>query len=268
MAHLTSSIKPWVPLVCAVLAGCYSGISWAADMPSAGLPELNWPTIQWPTAARRFSIANTMSVQGVPMQLHGFTSTLPPHELIAHLQKIYGDQLVKTQQTTDTVLLGKQEGNGYFLNFRIKPAANLSGSQGEVSVAPLAPVPAYAQQFVRDQRWWNQHLPYGYRLLQHQVSVDLKQQALYLIIHAHASVADMRRVLTRALMHQGLQPDSGGQDSNSASVPIYFNPSNSLPPSYRSLDGHALNGVVTIHPHSQGSHSAIVNIVYTRSLHP
>jgi hypothetical protein len=268
MAHFTASIKQWVALVCAVMTSCCPGISWAADTLSADLPELNWPTIQWPAAAGRFSIANTLAVQGVPMQLHGFISPLSPHELIAHLQKNYGDQLVKTQQTTDTVLLGKQEGNGFFLNFRIKPAANSSGSQGEVSVAPLAPVPAYAQQFARDQRWWNRHLPYGYRLLQHQVSLDPKQQALYLVIHASASVADMRRVLMRALTHQGLQPGAGGQDSKTDSGPIYFNPADSLPPSYRSLDGHALHGAVTIHPHSQGSHSAIVNIVFTRRLNP
>lgn len=242
--------------------GCVS--AWAA----APLPAVTWPTVQWPPGVRNFPIAHTLSVQGMPMHVQGFTSNYSPRELMARLQQQYANQLVSTQQSTDTYLLGKQEGQDYFLNFRIKPAAGSSGSQGEASITPMLPNLAYINQFKNDMQWWSRELPGNYRLLQHQVSIDAKHQAVYLVIEAPTTVRGVRQALTHALAKQGLQPE----DSRSASVaeasPLHFTATNHLKSKYQSLNGVAQSGVMTIHASGPNTHSAVVNLVFMKEGSP
>ncbi len=228
---------------------------------------MNWPAIAWPSDMQHFSIANTLVVQGMPLQIHGFTASDSPEDLVNLLQQQYGGQLVRTQGAADTIFLGKPEGNGYFINFRIKPAGNQLGSQGEASLTSLSPINAHVQQFETDKSWWMRHLPSGYQLIQHQVSIDPHEQALYLIVAAPFGISTIRRTLANTLALQGFQPESDLSTVKTNDGPLYFSADKRQATVYQSLHGQAKSAVLTLQQ-SVGSNnvSAIVNMVFTKRL--
>lgn len=262
--RMSDCIRYLSKFICLVMLGLVCVCAWAV----APLPAVKWPAIQWPSGVRHFPIAHTLSVQGVPMHVQGFTSNYSPLEVMVRLQKQYANQLVSTQQSTDTYLLGKQEGQDYFLNFRIKPAAGSSGSQGEASITPMLPNLAYINQFKNDMQWWSRELPGNYRLLQHQVSIDAKHQAVYLVIEAPTTVRGVRQALTHALAQQGLQPEESRSASVAEASPLHFTATIQLKPKYQSLNGVAQSGVMTIHASGPNTHSAVVNLVFMKEGSP
>lgn len=266
MRQLRLSFRSWAwGLFMAVLA-----VSHASAWGGVSLPKLAWPAIQWPAGVRHFPIAHTLALQGMPMHIHGFTSNHSPHELAVELQKQYGQQLIPTVQEAGVLLLGKEEGPGYFLNFRIKPGHQSLGSQGEVTLTPTQPIHGYVQQHHDDSRWWGQHLPPSHRLLQYQVSFDSKQQAIYLVIESRGSVTNFERAIASALALQGLQSDaSSAASSHAADGPAYFVRNDQATPHYQSLQGSVQSATVLVNAgQAGGKHSAIVNVVFSREVSP
>ena len=144
--------------------------------------ETAWPNVAVPKEARRFAIAEQMTVNGLPMRLQGFVSMATLPQVAQWFRDSLGKPLVENT-LGNKLILGRSQGDYYILiQLETIGSASDGGTRGLVAVSQLRT--AYDNRTATraaTERLLS-HLPSGSRLMSQMASTDGDKQASYVVI--------------------------------------------------------------------------------------
>ncbi|GAA4029582.1 hypothetical protein [Actimicrobium antarcticum] len=176
-----------------------AAVTVAATIASPSSADTRWPQPVLPANLDTFSIADQMTVNGLPMRLKGFVSNRRPAEMIDAFRRSLGQPLVDSVVNGKQVL-GRAEG-GFYITVQIEAAG--AGSKGTVAVTDLAAMSSnHAQQQDADTRWRNR-LPAGSVISSQMTSQENGRAARHMVILNSHSESANRDALLRLMTEDG-----------------------------------------------------------------
>ena len=147
----------------------------------------DWPRLSLPTQIQTFPIGTELVVNGMPMQLRGFTSTLRASELLDAFRQSLGQPLVESV-IGDKKTLGRAQGN-FYITVQVDGAANAnlhaterSGSSGTLSISDLASYASNHEQQKNKSAALLNRLPAGSIINSQMQSEEKGAATTYLVI--------------------------------------------------------------------------------------
>lgn len=141
-----------------------------------------WPQVRVPQQVETFDIGQEVVVNGTPVRMRGFVSSVSPAALTASFRQVLGEPLMEDRRG-NTLVLGRGEGR-YYMTVQLDPAG--SGTRGVIAVTR----PPIDQQEPADSaatRRLLSALPPGSTLASHTSSIDGGTRAEHdVVINSHS----------------------------------------------------------------------------------
>lgn len=213
-----------------------------------------WPSIQMPREVHSFEVGEGVTLNGTPMRLRGFVSSLPPRQVAEEFKRILGKSAIEST-LPGKLIIGRREGEHYLV---VEIEAAGTGSRGVTAVSQL--------EVAQDQRasaratsdLWMARMPAGSRLLSRMDSEDRSRLSRYLVISNGVDASVNRDRLVSALAADGfsLERESilGGENPR----PDRASPVNGRMLFFR---GVGKEGIATVHRDDRGQTTMVVNVV-------
>lgn len=218
------------------------------------LAQTAWPTIALPREASAFGIGEQMSVNGLPMRMRGFVSTLKPAQLAEWFRQHLGGPLVENTLASK-LILGRVQGE-YYLTVQLEPAG--TGTRGVATVTHLkAAYDNRAENRANTERWLAR-LPAGSKLMSKMTSEDSGKVSIYLLVTNTQSESLNRDRLKSLMRDDGfkLEQEAVLDEKTAASLPagqangktLYFK-------------GRGKEAMATIYRDSNGNTAVVLNTI-------
>jgi len=197
MTHATPTRRLSCLRACA-LAAVFT-LAGAAAMAAPAAP---WPSVALPAGAKPFQIGEQLSVDGFPMRLQGFVTSMEPPETADWFRNKMGQPLVEDVVQTKLVL-GQARGD-FYVSVMLEPLPDgRPGTRGTVTVSNLKA--AYdrrdATHAVNERLL--ARLPYGTRLVNQMTSTERGKSTAYVVAENGQSLQLNRDYLVERLQAEG-----------------------------------------------------------------
>ena len=220
----------------------------------------DWPQLKLPKELQVFDAGQEVVLNGLPMRLSGFVSSMPAPELVRILRQSLGEPLVVDQLGSKTVL-GRGEGKHY-LTVQVERAGE--GSRGVIAVTHLQAAYEAQANSAQERRDWSDRLPSGTTVHSYMKSLDDMQQSRQLVYSNRQGEAFNRDRLLPLLEREGFQleheqnvdGEPGGRFGPSLYGRVLF------------FKGMGKNGMATINRESDGQTFVVLNLINVLESYP
>lgn len=206
-----------------------------------------WPQPVMPAGVRLFSIAEHMTLNGLPIRLNGFVANRPPAELVAYFRRSIGEPQVENRLGPQTIL-GQARGR-FYISIHIKPHG--AGAQGTIAVSDLQAANDSREASDRDRERWLGRLPASTKLVSLTQATDGAKRSLHLVFTNHHDQATNAGHLRDLLRSEGLHVDVDNPVRAGSSAGAYF------------FSGPGKDAVATISRSGDGATSTVLSLVTT-----
>jgi hypothetical protein len=202
----------------------------------------DWPRVPMPREARGFDIAQSVTVNAMPMRLQGFVSTEPADKLVELFRQSMGSPLVESRLGAQRIL-GRMQGE-FYVSVQIEPAGR--GSRGTTAVTHLKAALQGQEAALREREEWTSRLLPGSRVLSETSSRDggkFSRQVIFVNTSGEAS----NRERLKSLLHQdGLALQWEGKPGDA----LFFK-----------SHANGAEAIATIHQSEDGRTTVVLNVV-------
>lgn len=162
----------------------------------------SWPTITMPKGVTPFDIASgPITVNGMPMRVHGFVSGAKTEQVAAWFRQILGQPLVENRVDGKTIL-GQAKGD-YYVTVQLDRAR--TGTRGLISMAHLGAAAESQTAANTVAEHWLARMPAGSNLVSQVASEDAGKVARHFIfLNSHSAELNHRR-LKELMLEDGFE---------------------------------------------------------------
>ncbi|GAB3427965.1 hypothetical protein NX773_00625 [Massilia solisilvae] len=140
-----------------------------------------WPQVRVPQQVETFDIGQEVVVNGTPVRMRGFVSSVSPAALTASFRQVLGEPLMEDRRG-NTLVLGRGEGR-YYMTVQLDPAG--FGTRGVIAVT-RPPIDQHEPADAAARRLLSA-LPPGSTLASHTSSIDGGTRAEHdAVINSHS----------------------------------------------------------------------------------
>jgi len=181
-----------------------------------------WPSIALPKEAETFSVAENVSLNGIPMRIQGFLAPTKPELLAAWFRESLGKPLVENT-LGNKLILGRMQGENY-TTIQLEAAGN--GTRGLITTTDLKRATENQAQTAAVNERWLSRLPLGSKIMSQMTSEDGLKISTHMVISNTYGEAINRDYLIRLMREDGYQFEntsmSGGKSKDIAPTTLYF----------------------------------------------
>jgi hypothetical protein len=164
----------------------------------------DWPTIAFPSDVKPFSVADSMEVNGITMQVYGYFSRQSVKDLQSWYEK-------NTTQKWSISSSGKKQILGtpiddFYITIQLE-ATGLEGSKAIVSSTKVSQATQGIKDYQQSKAQWLNKLPSGTLIQQLNKSIDNGKQALYLQAYNNKSAQQNEAHIVSTLRQMGYEAD-------------------------------------------------------------
>jgi hypothetical protein len=203
----------------------------------------DWPRVPMPSDVRAFDIAQSITVNAMPMRLQGFVSSVPADKLVELFRRSMGSPLVESRLGPQRIL-GRMQGE-FYISVQIEPAGN--GSRGTTAVTHLKAALDGEHAARRQQAEWTARLLPGTRVLSETTSRDGPKLSRHVVFTNTWGEAPNRERIKKLLQEDGLALQWDG------------NPGDAL--FFKSRSKENKEAIATIHESDDGRTTVVLNVV-------
>ena len=178
-------------------AACTLLLCLAAPLAGAASP---WPSVPLPVSASVYSVDSVTTIDGLPLKMQGFTTSMTVAELSAWYRQQLGRDVVENR-LGNKLVLGQARGD-YFISVQLEPAGGQTRAIVAVSnlTAGMSQRPAIEAANAR----LLERLPYGTRVVSRLAAVDGPRNATHIVLSNGQGQQVNRDGLVRMLQAEGL----------------------------------------------------------------
>lgn len=160
----------------------------------------DWPVLPLPVQASRIDLGPPMQVNGLPVQMKGFLSQLPPARVRDWYRSQLGQHHVENQLGNKTIL-GKAEGD-FYLTVQLEAAGQ--GTRGVLAVTRQLGIEAERVASLEAAQRFVARFPAGSRLLNQQASTEKGRRTNHAVLSNRHPVDLNRERLLAILADEGM----------------------------------------------------------------
>ena len=187
--------KTW-PQAIARVALCISAMA----SPAVALAATQWPSLQLPASLHTFSMGSQIMLNGLPLQMVGFVSDLPPLKIVEQFRGTLGQPLVENT-IGQKIVLGRMEPGKFYVTVQVEAAP--SGSRGVVAITDLAELAQSRDARISSRVRWIDRLPSGSTIASQMTSAERGKSTLHLVYTNAHTVQANRDALARMMTADG-----------------------------------------------------------------
>lgn len=174
----------------------------------------HWIKINLPNQMIATPIDGTMNVNGTPMQISVFVSSLDAEQLSIALKKHFNTPLL-IQHVGDQIIAGMPCGTGsnqghYYLTIQIEnlitqTQSNKMKSKGIIALSHIKAASDQRSSYQEEKNQWQQKLPAGSVISSYMQSDELTRHSHYLTAYNQSSLDFNAKYLKQMLLRQGFK---------------------------------------------------------------
>jgi hypothetical protein len=180
--------------------------------------QSDWPEVALPKDVRLIHMGSELTINGLPMRIHGFLSQQPPAQVAEWLRKSLGQPLIENH-LADKLVLGRMQGDHY-ISIQLEPSSK--GTRGAVAVTNMKLAADKRAVSLADNARWLDRLPAGSRLLSQMRSEDAGKTSTHLVFVNGVDESTNAVRLKSMLADDGLsfERETSANGSVAGSIPV------------------------------------------------
>jgi len=163
--------------------------------------EAAWPEVALPPGASSYSIGQQVSMDGLPMQMQGFTSSAPL-SVTADWFRRHMDKPLMENHVGDKLVLGRAR-DSYYITIQLEQVAG--GTRGVVSVSDFKAALMQRAATAAARERVLSRFPSGTRVLTAMASTDAARSSSYVALANHYSEDVNRQRVLDLLREDGME---------------------------------------------------------------
>ena len=218
--------------------------------------EPAWPSVKLPPEANSFPVGEQMTVNGLPMRIHGFVLRKAPLETAEWFRKSMGKPLMENN-VGNKLVLGRGEGS-FYVSVQLESAgADGKSTRGTVAVSDLKGAQERRHGTAAVNARLLGRMPFGTKLLNQMSSRDQGKLATYVLAENGHSEELNRNRLVESLRAEGLALEREARlDRQSGALPEAMRHGRTL-----FFKGAGKEAMAVIRPAGAGKTSIVLNTV-------
>lgn len=213
-----------------------------------------WPTIALPQTVTSFDVGRHVTVNGMPMRMQGFVSSMNSAELAKWFRQSMGKPLVENTLASK-LILGRNQGD-YYLTVQLEPT--VAGARGVASVTDLKTANDNRAAFQQQTENWLARFPAGSRLLSQMSSEDAGKLSTHLLVTNLQSETLNYERLKSLMRSDGFEIERESQANEKVSAQLPANLANGKTLIFK---GPGKEAVATIYRDKTGQTAIVLNII-------
>jgi hypothetical protein len=209
-------------------------------------PAQDWPRVPMPSEVRAFDIAQSITLNAMPMRLQGFVSSMPADKLVELFRQGMGSPLVESRLGAQRIL-GRMQGE-FYVSVQIEPAGH--GSRGTTAVTHLKAALDGREAALREREELTSRLLPGSRVLSETNSRDGAKLSRHLVFVNDYGESSNREQLKKLLQQDGLALQWEGRPGDA----LFFK-------SGAMQGAEPKEAIATIHQGDDGRTTVVLNVV-------